>query len=221
MASLQAVSIIRAAAESLLVESLRNRKMQAMQTPISHAPIPRRIGALTFDAVLEEQHEITMEVTDNPVETGVVVSDHAYMNPKRVTITAGVSDVQLVAKADDPYLSGASRHREAFRLLKELQELREPFDVQTGLALYSNMVCTSIKTVQDKDTANILLFTAELREVIITSTQTVTYPPRVKGSTAQQAGKKRERGEQQGKQVAAGTEKSKSVAKTAKVALGG
>ena len=182
--------------------------------------IIRSMGGLVFDAVFEETHEADLEVTDNPVETGVVVSDHAFMKPLRVKISAGVSDTPLVAVTDDPFASDAGRSRRAFELLTELQKRAEPFDLQTGLKLYEHMVCTSIRTSQDKDSSGALLFTAELREVIIVYTQVVTYPPRKPGATKRQAGPKKDKGEQQGKEV---TEKPKkqSLSKKLADAIGG
>ncbi len=182
--------------------------------------IIRSMGGLVFDAVFEETHEADLEVTDNPVETGVVVSDHAFMKPLRVKISAGVSDTPLAVVTDDPFASDAGRSRRAFELLTELQKRAEPFDLQTGLKLYENMVCTSIRTSQDKDSSGALLFTAELREVIIVYTQVVTYPPRKPGATKRQAGPKKDKGEQQGKEV---TEKPKkqSLSKKLADAIGG
>ena len=171
--------------------------------------IIRSMGGLVFDAVFEETHEADLEVTDNPVETGVVVSDHAFMKPLRVKISAGVSDTPLTAVTDDPFASDAGRSRRAFELLTELQKRAEPFDLQTGLKLYENMVCTSIRTSQDKDSSGALLFTAELREVIIVYTQVVTYPPRKPGATKRQAGPKKDKGEQQGKEVTSEAQKEK------------
>lgn len=182
--------------------------------------IIRSMGGLVFDAVFEETHEADLEVTDNPVETGVVVSDHAFMKPLRVKISAGVSDTPLAVVTDDPFASDAGRSRRAFELLTELQKRAEPFDLQTGLKLYENIVCTSIRTSQDKDSSGALLFTAELREVIIVYTQVVTYPPRKPGATKRQAGPKKDKGEQQGKEV---TEKPKkqSLSKKLADAIGG
>ncbi|MGE4448566.1 MAG: phage baseplate protein [Azospira sp.] len=177
--------------------------------------IIRSMGGLVFDAVFEETHEADLEVTDNPVETGVVVSDHAFMKPLRVKISAGVSDTPLAAVTDDPFASDAGRSRRAFELLTELQRRAEPFDLQTGLKLYENMVCTSIRTSQDKDSSGALLFTAELREVIIVYTQVVTYPPRKPGATKRQAGPKKDKGEQQGKEVTNSAEKKSLIKKGA------
>lgn len=182
--------------------------------------IIRSMGGLVFDAVFEETHEADLEVTDNPVETGVVVSDHAFMKPLRVKISAGVSDTPLAAVTDDPFASDAGRSRRAFELLSELQKRAEPFDLQTGLKLYENMVCTSIRTSQDKDSSGALLFTAEMREVIIVYTQVVTYPPRKPGATKRQAGQKKDKGEQRGNEV---TDKPKkqSLSKKLADAIGG
>jgi hypothetical protein len=177
--------------------------------------IIRSMGGLVFDAVFEETHEADLEVTDNPVETGVVVSDHAFMKPLKVTLSAGVTDTPLVVGTDDPFASDAGRSRRAYELLTELQKRAEPFDLKTGLKLYENMVCTSIRTSQDKDSSGALLFTAELREVIIVYTQVVTYPPRKPGATKRQAGPKKDKGEQQGKEVTNSAEKKSLIKKGA------
>lgn len=182
--------------------------------------IIRSMGGLVFDAVFDETHEAELEVTDNPVETGIVVSDHAFMKPLKVSLSAGVTDTPLVVATDDQFASDAGRSRRAYELLTELQKRAEPFDLQTGLKLYENMICTSIRTSQDKDSSGALLFTAELREVIIVYTQVVKYPPRKPGATKRQASAKKDKGEQQGSEV---TDKPKkqSLAAKLKTAIGG
>ena len=202
-----------------------------MSNETQQIAIIRSMGGLVFDAVFEETHESELEVTDNPVETGVVVSDHAFMKPLKVTLSAGVTDTPLkywqssggvgrdawtAEDGDDPFSSDGGRVRRAYELLTELQAQAEPFDVQTGLKLYSNMVCTSIRTSQDKDTAGALLFTATLREVIIVYTQVVNYPPRKAGATKRQAGAKKDKGEQQGKEVTDPKAKGSLIAKVKK-----
>lgn len=203
-----------------------------MTEPINqqHVAVVRSMGSFVFDAVFEETHEADLEVTDNPVETGVIVSDHAFMKPLRVKISAGVSDTPLkgwgggyqVSQGalvgggggdgkdfwsrnvqNDQFASDSGRARRAFELLTELQKRAEPFDVVTGLKLYKNMVCSSIRASQDKDSSGALLFTAELREVIIVKTMIVAYevPKPMPGPTARQAGPKKDKGEQQGKEV--------------------
>jgi hypothetical protein len=190
--------------------------MSDEQVPVT---IIRSMGGLTFDAVFEETHESTLEVTDNPVETGVVVSDHAYMKPGKITLSAGVSDTPLVVGTTDVFASDSGRAKRAFELLVELQAKAEPFDVQTGLKLYKNMICTSVRTSQDKDTSGALVFTADIREVLIVYTQVVKYPPRKPGATKRQAGAKKDKGEQQGTEQT--SPKKQSLAAKLKTAITG
>lgn len=187
---------------------------------MSETTIIRAIGELTFDATFSEQHDNTLEVSDNPVESGVTVSDHAYMLPTKVIIQAGVSDVLLRDLPTDIYNSSISRSRRAYELLLALQKRAEPFDVVTGLKVYKNMVCLNLRAEQDKDSSFILGFTAELREVIIVSTQVVKYPARQTGKTTRQASKPQEKGKVNGKEATTGTpsevKKKQSLAKKLK-----
>lgn len=43
-------------------------------------------GSFNFDIVTVESHTSTLRVTENPVETGSNVSDHAVLEPKEITI---------------------------------------------------------------------------------------------------------------------------------------
>lgn len=176
-----------------------------MAEPVQQGQIAvlRKMGGLVFDATFEETHESELVVTDNPVETGVIVSDHAYMAPRKLILTAGVSDISLRGvNSQDAFSSDSSgRARRAFEVLAELQKLAEPFEVQTGLTLYRNMICTHIRTVQDKDSSGVFIFTATLREVIITFTEVTGYPPRKAGATRRQSSAPKQRGEQQSKEI--------------------
>jgi hypothetical protein len=162
--------------------------------------IIRSIGGFTFDAVFKEDHTHEAEITDEPLETGVSCSDHAYMKPYRITISGGVGDVSIHPDQNDPF-AGSSRAQNAFNLLTQLQESFQPFSVQTGLILYENMLIKMIKASQDKDTAGSLVFEAELKFANIISTETITYPPRAAGSTTHQASSQTNKGQQQGSQV--------------------
>ncbi len=183
-----------------------------------------------FDAVIRESHHSELEVTDNPLETGVVVSDHAFMRPDRLEVEAMVGDVWLHALDEngqpvkDTWQSEAGRSVSAFALIQELQRTAVPFNIQTGLRLYQNMVVVSLDADQDASTASALLFRAQLREIIRATTETVTYPPRKAGKPKRQASKKVSAGEKQA--VAPATEAKKqsilfqNFGEGAKTALG-
>lgn len=170
--------------------------------------------AFDFDTVINERHSSILDVTDNPVETGVVISDHAFMKPRSLEIFAYVSDVWLGMRESDedkvgplnpdkPWLIPAEsgdtsrRSARAYQLLLGLQASAVPFAVQTGLRVYQNMLCLELEANQDKDTASTLAFRAVLREIQIVGTQTVIYPPRAAGKPTNQASKKTTGGEKQ------------------------
>lgn len=44
-------------------------------------------GSFDFDVVTIESHESNLRVTENPIETGSNISDHAVLEPKMVTIS--------------------------------------------------------------------------------------------------------------------------------------
>lgn len=164
--------------------------------------IIRSIGGLTFDVTVSESHERTLTIVESPVERGSPIPDHAYMEPKELTIVAGVSDTPLAVQPVDPFDSGSGRSKRAYELICALQRQAEPFDVQTGLELYQNMLIKNIRTMQDKNSAGVLLFTAQLREVEIRHTRSVAvYPPRQTGEASRQADPVKDKGVQQSEPV--------------------
>jgi hypothetical protein len=141
--------------------------------------ILRSVGGITFDATLKERHHATLEVTKNPVETGVVITDHSYMEPLEFGLTASVSNTPLRTPLNDVFASASqTRIQAAFDILYALQASGQPFAIQTGLKLYTSMLCKSIKSDQEVSSANVFEFEAEFVQVIFVSTQVVTYPPR-------------------------------------------
>jgi hypothetical protein len=186
-----------------------------------------------FDGVIHESHSSELVTTENPLETGVPVTDHAYMMPDRLEIEGGVGDVWLNMRdpvveidhagnvtdsgfenVDVPWLRGdgggdtSTRSQRAYQLMRGLQRSAEIFGVQTGLLFYPNMVLRTLTAEQDKDTSRVLFFRASLSEVIRFGTETVTFPPRKPGKTKRQASKKADNGE---KKSTAVTEADKAM----------
>lgn len=167
----------------------------AITAPVT---IIRSVGGLIFDATFEEEHTSELEATENPVETGNTVADNAYMKPLTFNLQAGVTNTPLRTIPNDQFSSAsAARIQAAFDLFKALQASAEPFSIQTGLLLYQNMLCMKINVVQNASTANALVFKANFREVILVSTQTVSYPNRAIKNSAP----KKQKGEKQATQI--------------------
>lgn len=140
-------------------------------TPQSVFLRPRRgIGGLYPDVVVEESHEDSITKTEHPVEDGAAINDHAYVNSPIVTIRAGVSDASLLNTGVNPSV-------EFYEKLLELQGSLEPFDLITGKRSYKNMMLDRLTVVTDRDTENVLSFTAECSQIRIVQTQVVEVPP--------------------------------------------
>jgi len=54
----------------------------------------RRIGTITLDVVTEETHQSDLAVTENPVESGALVADHATLDPQQITVSGVVVDYE-------------------------------------------------------------------------------------------------------------------------------
>lgn len=52
----------------------------------------RSIGKITLDVVTIEDHQSDLSITENPIESGAAIADHAVIQPKRVTINGVVVD---------------------------------------------------------------------------------------------------------------------------------
>jgi len=147
-----------------------SRQDYLSQSPSTVYVRPQRsIGDIAMDVTIEESHTDDMEITEHPVEQGASITDHAYLKPASVTIRAGVSDSGGTGTGD-------RRCVEYYQKLRELQGKREPFDLVTGKRTYKNMLIKSLNVVTEAETENVLMVTAELREVILVSVQTASVP---------------------------------------------
>lgn len=155
----------------------------------------RSIGPFTAQVTIEERHADEMVITDHPVESGAVISDHAYMLPSSVLIRAGWSespsvdggigsltaDVGLGLSGLTSMTSGegVGSVREVYENMLVLQSSRIPFEIQTGKRLYQNMLIRRLETTTDKENENSIIMTIDCREVLIVKTQVVSVgaPP--------------------------------------------
>ncbi|MDH2927222.1 hypothetical protein A1D19_08730 [Lonepinella koalarum] len=46
----------------------------------------RRIGEITLDITTQETHSSELTITENPIESGAMIADHAVVKPKSITI---------------------------------------------------------------------------------------------------------------------------------------
>lgn len=155
---------------------------------------------LMFDATPREAPAFAIEVTENPVETGVSMADHAYAKPDTLTLEVAVSDTPLLgdsqgtraldlAQAQGWAFMGPNERR-SVNAWAEIQRLAKSFtllNVQIGLGMYENMLIIEGSAEQKIDTAGILKATIQLRQVTFAGTSKVVYPPRAPKKPARKA----------------------------------
>ena len=162
--------------------------------------VNRSIGGIEIDATISETHGSSIVVTSNPVEFGADINDHRIIQPKTLSIVGRVSDNVLGIEAFTTFFGGSSsRSKGAWQDLITLQETGEPFDVQTGLKLYTSMVLENLTSTQNAKTANVLDFSATIRELRIVATELTTFPPESleEGATREQGTSGEDRGQVQ------------------------
>lgn len=149
------------------------------------------IAGYSFDAILEDNLEASVEWTSYPVETGVNVNDHRIIQPVRWTLTGAVSNNPLQIQLTDflagglsnltnnPYvatvaglaagfLAGSNETRSSTTLefLMNLMVAGEPFDIDAGDIQLQNMVIGRIGRNKDPSNEQGLIFVADLQELI-------------------------------------------------------
>ncbi|WP_041270932.1 phage baseplate protein [Frateuria aurantia] len=133
----------------------------------------RRIGTIYPQVTISERMHDELAMTDNPVDSGEVVTDHSYKLPAELTMRCGWSESGSLFNDIDS-LQIASTPNEAYQNLLSLQKSRLPFTVTTPRRQYSNMLIRSLDVTTDAATANVLMVEVVMREVIIVSTQQTT-----------------------------------------------
>lgn len=134
--------------------------------------VKTNIGGYFFDAVFSVDTEHSLTITQHPVQTGANISDHAFVNPIRMTMQIGVSDAMAYRAGADYGGDGGTKSVQAYRLLCKLQELRTPMDVVTRLNSYPNMLIESIDVSDDVSTLCALKATVNLVQVLVVNVGT-------------------------------------------------
>lgn len=132
------------------------------------------------DLTLEESHERSAEVTENPIESGAVVSDHVITNPERLRLEGFVTDAPAAARE-----RAAGRTQGAFETLEQAWRNREPLTVVTGRKTYTDMIIVRLDMPRDRPSS--MRFTMEFQAVTIVESQE-TQLAGGGGSTSQASG---------------------------------
>lgn len=187
----------------------------------------RKIGIVIFDVTVTEVHDRKVRLTKNPIEQGADITDHAIIEPKRISIQAAISDTpfnvgtfveaivdRVTSLVGSSTTNGLTRSKQGYKDLIEVMETREPITIQTNLVSYENMVITSVNVSQDKDTSKIVILDIMAEEAILTQTEIISLSAEsLSTSAATQSSSAVQRGRIETIPLAAGSPKNVSVLK--------
>jgi hypothetical protein len=139
--------------------------------------VKTNINGYFFDAFLQINHVSKLNITTFPVQTGANISDHAFLEPKELTLDIGMTDVATSLVADQ-FVGSWSRSVKAYQILRDLQLQRIPMQVLTRLGIYQNMLIESLSVPDSNETLYGLKCTVTMKEVIVATTRTVKVSSR-------------------------------------------
>lgn len=122
------------------------------------------IGGYFFDGFIQVEHSRSLQMTENPVETGASIVDHAYVKPAEIVMQIMMSDVHQ-SLYPGQFTGTRFRSVNAWTLLKKMQSDRIPVSVLTRLGLYTNMLISSLKATDTAETFRALSAEVTLREI--------------------------------------------------------
>lgn len=146
-------------------------------------PVSSNIGGIDIDVTIEEDHDDTLEVTEDPVEVGAAITDHSFKKPSVIILRCGWSNSSLAALTSivSGLVSGGTQSAHdyvtgIYSQLRKLQEARQPLTIVTSLWTYDDMLLSGLHVTRDQKTFQALMVTATCRAVILVSTKATSLP---------------------------------------------
>lgn len=124
------------------------------------------------DGYLAEDHEIGVDVTRFPVESGATLGDHAVQRPDRLRLVGWTSDLY---PRDPSHISETDRPAQAWAEIRRMAAAREPLQLVTILGTYDNMLIVRATAPVSSQTGRGLLFTVDFEEVQTAPLQRVEF----------------------------------------------
>lgn len=188
----------------------------------TRSDVAAKIGRFEMDVTIDEFHEKSARVTENPIEDGSLINDHVILEPERVSINGFITDaplVPIVGLIDSITGGGYKRVTDAFAKLEDLFNAREPVTLVTGYKTYFDMIIVSLSIPRTREIG--MRFSVELKklkkvsssfEVIGKQIQTKVDTSNPKADAKDRVPDTANKGKQVGEQASEQVEKKSSLA---------
>jgi len=164
----------------MLIKDAQNKLTSLLTTP------NRRIGGengVTADVVFDYSHNSNVRITENPTESGVMINDHRIIQPRKISMSIGVSNTVTPQTLIDNYSKDAliqlgkafifgnsfdskSRISITYGILENSMYNGELFELETPMGLFKNMLIIGIEETNDSDTIGIFNGVVTMQEFL-------------------------------------------------------
>ena len=116
--------------------------------------------------VISMNHSQSSRITEFPVESGSVITDHIQSQPNRVTVRGMIGSLFAVGSYKSEQVPNA------WQALRKSREKGELFTFATDLQIYENMAIASVRTPRTKHTGRTsMVFELDLKEIRFSKVQ--------------------------------------------------
>lgn len=125
--------------------------------------------------ILSMDHRQSSNVTELPVESGAVISDHIQDLPDRVAVR-GMLGSLFTIRSGERY-NKLNQVPTAWQTLRELRTTGTLLTFTSDLQVYDNMAIVSIRAPRNVRTGRTLVFELELKEIKLSQVQVQAIDP--------------------------------------------
>lgn len=146
--------------------------------------------SIEFDANLSEGHSWANDITTNPVERGVDVTDHIREIPDQVTLVGFVTNTPFLDNEDGNTITNDDEDRVQAIVgrMRQIRAERSTVLIFTKYVLYEDMGIKSVDFTRDASNTNAVIFTVQFQNIKFAETQTVDVPAGISKKVDKKAG---------------------------------
>jgi hypothetical protein len=144
--------------------------------------IQESLGAtkVTLDASISENTQLSVTVTDHPIEDGSDVTDHVRDDPDQIQIDGIVSRTP-VENPVSLLLESSYRHESAWLQLGSWLKSHTLLKVKTSVKTYDSFVMLSLTRIRSADVGEALQVSMKLKQIVKVKSSEVAAPARPAG----------------------------------------
>jgi hypothetical protein len=182
-----------------------NKKVAVVPVTFDVNGIQDETADVNADVIFDYKYKSSVKITENPVESGVIVNDHRIIMPDYVTIEVGFNNivgiVDVLSNLDTTTLIQAgqlllfgNRFDAKSRVAAKYTDLKiamlqgDTFDLITPFGIFPDMLIHDIDAAQDSDTISVFRGTVSYRRLIKYDVETTSLatiagvnPPKARG----------------------------------------